>query len=130
MLVAVVELTFIASETSIVTKMRFNFEASDHTALDGEWEGADLPTDELAMIYFGFKDGVWEFRKSHEQVKSAIWMFDSTEANMVSVLWRDPQKMAAALWYNSRPPFATGEQGDGTKGDWPHIPLKWKVITV
>jgi hypothetical protein len=112
--------------------MRFNFEASDRYSYDGEWEGADQPSDKLAINYFGFADGVWEFKKlvlpEGMGTTVGIWMKNSADPTIVNFWWKDIPKAAAQLDYDSRPPFAIGEHGRGSTFGWPFHSVTWKVI--
>jgi hypothetical protein len=132
MLVAVFELSLYASETAITSRMRFNFEASDRYSHDGEWEGADQPSDKLAINYFGFADGVWEYKKlvlpEGKGTSVGIWMKNSADPTIVNFWWKDNPKTAAQLDYDSRPPFATGEHGEGMTFGWPFHFVEWKVV--
>ena len=130
MLVAKFEFTFYANETDVTTKMRFNFEASDRQDDDGSWEGSDMPSDQLAEIYFGHKDGAWDTKRVEKGSESynIIWMREYEDPSGIKVVWKDSPDRLAALTYKSRVPFMVGEHGSGYTWGHPKLEFSWKII--
>jgi hypothetical protein len=126
MLVAKMEFTFSSRETDIITQMRFNFEASDRQDDDGDWEASDQPSENLAMIYLGHKDGAWDMLLKNDGKANVIWMREFEKPGYK--FWKDSPDRVAAIDYSSRVPFMSGENGTGISWGHPMLHFKWKII--
>ena len=137
MLIAKLEFTFYASETTIVTKMLFDFEGEDAYARDGDWSAANSTSERLAEIYLGETDGYWSvFRGSYE---NDMILMDERSPDGISTIWRSKPDKIARLFFRKDgwgPSSAVGKifhlglTGHGNQAAPPEKGFAWKVVGV